>query len=148
MIGSVESIWVYETKHPQHTHSPAAAWLQPNTSSSMNNTQCRKQKVQPRIMAENLQQNSRRKRAQQRQLCAYTYIWIHVKHFYYICSNQFRLILQVILGKIENWLSVLYFCLCVFFFSGVAAFCTLHVLIALQTRSESNIFFTARCCDA
>lgn len=64
-------------------------YLQPTP---MNTTQCRKQKVQPRIMAENLQQ--------QEKLCAY--IWIHVKHFYYICSNQFRLILQVIFGKIEK----------------------------------------------
>lgn len=54
-------------------------------------TKCRKQKVQPRIMAENFQQ--------QEKLCAY--IWIRVKHFYYICSNQFQ---TYIAGNFwENW---------------------------------------------
>lgn len=83
-------------------------------------------------------QKMRVKRAQQRQLCAY--IWIHVKHFYYICSNQFRRILQVILGKIENWLSVLYFCLC-FFLSPALLFFVHSVFLLLCKLGQNPIFF-------
>lgn len=106
-------------------------YLQPTP---MNTTQCRKQKVQPRIMAENLQQ--------QEKLCAY--IWIHVKHFYYICSNQFRLILQVIFGKIEKRL--LFFIQVVSLLNSVRIelFCCFYCFFALSlsiSRSRFSLYF-------
>lgn len=109
-------------------------YLQPTP---MNTTQCRKQKVQPRIMAENLQK--------QEKLCAY--IWIHVKHFYYICSNQFRLILQVIFGKIEKRL--LFYLACIVVELGQNRAVLLFLLFFALSLSVSHSRFSLCfvCCE-
>lgn len=77
-----------------------------------------------------------------KKLCAY--IWIHVKHFYYICSNQFRHILQVIFGKIENRISPSLF----FFFHSTFFFALLFELgQILFDCCFVVLFFHAGSCD-